>query len=402
MPTHNTNPTKIKQILTRGVAEILPSRDKLAKLMLEKPIRLYLGIDPTGAFLHLGHNVVLRKLQQFAELGHEVILLIGNGTVKIGDPTGKDASRPMLTDEQIENNFKSWRRQASKILDFTKIKIKRNGDWLDKLTMPEIIKLAAKTTVQQLIERDMFQQRLKKNLPIHGHEILYPLLQGYDSVAMNVDLEIGGTDQTFNMMMGRTLQKIYNNHEKWVLVTPIINGTDGRKMSKSLNNFIALEDEPKQMYGKLMSISDDLIIKYFTLLTDITDEKIKAMEQAIGSGANPMKFKKQLAFTITSNLHNKQAAHQAQEHFEKTIQAGKLPQKMPAVNIKQNKIKLIDLLKACDSQISSNQLKRLAEQGAVNLLPEEEKLTDPFAFISVKNNQVIKIGKRKYFKIKIG
>lgn len=402
MPTHNTDIKKIKQVLTRGVAEILPNRDKLAKLMAEKPIRLYLGIDPTGAFLHLGHSVVLRKLQQFAELGHEVILLIGNGTVKIGDPTGKDASRPMLADEQIENNFKSWKRQASKILDFTKIKIKRNGDWLDKLTMPEIIKLAAKTTVQQLIERDMFQQRFKKGLPIHGHEILYPLLQGYDSVAMNVDLEVGGTDQIFNMMMGRTLQKIYNNHEKWVLATPIINGTDGKKMSKSFNNFIALEDEPKQMYGKLMSIADVLIIEYFTLLTDMTDEKIQAMQQAMSGGTNPIKFKKQLAFAITANLHNKEAANQAQEHFERTIQAGELPQTMPVINIKQNKIKLIDLLKACESQISSNQLKRLVEQGAVSLLPEGKKPTDPFSMIDIKNDQVIKIGKRKYFKIKIG
>ena len=198
------------QLLSRGVAEVLPDKDSLATLMDERPIKLYLGIDPTGALLHLGHAVVLRKLQQFADLGHEVILLIGNGTVKIGDPTGRDESRPMLTDKEIEKNWQNWKKQASTILDFSKIKVLHNGDWLDQLNYSDIVKLLAKTTVQQLLERDMFQERLKQGKPIHGHEIIYPLLQGYDSVVMDVDLELGGTDQTFNMMMGRTLQKAYN------------------------------------------------------------------------------------------------------------------------------------------------------------------------------------------------
>lgn len=202
----DTNPKKIEEVLTRGVSEVLPGKDGLAKLMSEKKIRLYLGIDPTGAFLHLGHAVGLRKLQQFAELGHQVILLVGNGTVKIGDPTGRDESRPMLDEATIESNFQDWKRQASKILDFSMIEVRHNGNWLDKLNYAEMVKLMAKTTVQQLLERDMFQRRLEEGLPIFGHEIIYPLLQGYDSVAMDVDLEIGGTDQTFNMMMGRHLQ----------------------------------------------------------------------------------------------------------------------------------------------------------------------------------------------------
>ena len=211
----NNNLT-VNEVLTRGVAEILPSKESLKELMGKKKIKLFLGIDPTGSLLTLGHSIPLRKIQQFADLGHEVILLIGNGTVKIGDPTGKDSTRPVLTDEEIEENFKDWKEQASKILDFEKITIVRNGDWLDKLTYVDLIKIMGKVTVQQLMERDMFQERLKKGQPIHAHEIIYPLMQGYDSVHMDVDLEVGGNDQTFNMMMGRTLQKNYNNREKWV------------------------------------------------------------------------------------------------------------------------------------------------------------------------------------------
>ena len=206
--------TTLPELLTRGVEQVLPGSDTLAELMSKKKIRVYLGIDPTGNQLTLGHSVVLRKLQQFADAAHEVIMLIGNGTVRIGDPTGKDSTRPEISDEVIKENFKTWKEQASKVLDFDKIQIKYNGDWLDKLSYADMVKLMAQTTVQQLMERDMFQERLKNGLPIHGHEIMYPLLQGYDSVAMDVDLEIGGSDQLFNMMMGRTLQRQMNNREK--------------------------------------------------------------------------------------------------------------------------------------------------------------------------------------------
>jgi len=231
---------EIENVLSRGVAQVLPDKASLAKLMSKKKISLYLGIDPTGSLLTLGHGVVLKKLQQFAELGHQVTLLVGNGTVRIGDPTGRDTTRPVLTDKQIKENFKNWKNQASRILDFKKIKVRYNGDWLDKLKFEDLVRLMGKVTVQQLMERDMFQKRIQEGKPIFGHEIIYPLLQGYDSVALNIDLEIGGNDQMFNMLMGRTLQKVYNNHEKWVLTTPIINGMDGRKMSQSYNNFIFL------------------------------------------------------------------------------------------------------------------------------------------------------------------
>ncbi len=399
--THNTDPTRINALLTRGVNEVLPNVQSLTALMGQRPIRVYLGIDPTGAFLTLGHSVPLRKLQQFAELGHEVILLIGNGTVRIGDPTGKDASRPMLTDEVIEQNFKNWQQQASKILDFDRITLRHNGDWLDKLNFADLVQLLAKTTVQQLLERDMFQDRIAKGLPIHGHEIIYPLLQGYDSVAMDVDLEIGGSDQTFNMMMGRTLQKVYNNKEKWVLSTPIINGTDGRKMSKSLNNYVALTEEPSAMYGKIMSISDDQIIPYFTLLTDTPDQEIAQMQTALAAGENPMTAKKILAKTITGMYHPAAEALAAERFFETTVQEKQVPSDIPVVKVPTASIELLTLLKTCIPEESNSALRRLVEQGAVELLPTGEKPVDPAQTVQLTAGSVIRIGKRRYFSLEL-
>ena len=399
----DTNPQKIQTVLTRGVSEILPSKDGLSKIMTEKKIRLYLGIDPTGAFLHLGHAVGLRKLQQFAELGHQVILLVGNGTVKIGDPTGRDESRPMLDDATIEENFQEWKKQASKILDFDLIEIRHNGDWLDKLNYADMVKLMAKTTVQQLIERDMFQKRLKDGFPIFGHEIIYPLLQGYDSVVMDVDLEIGGTDQTFNMLMGRHLQQQYNSHEKWVLTTPLIEGTDGRKMSKSFNNYVALTDEPREMYGKLMSIKDELIIKYFEVLTDVDSAEIVEMATAMQNGSNPMEFKKKLAFTITEMLHDKYKADEASLFFTKTVQNDEMPDEnlFGSITIATvtkddgSKIKTI----AQNPNFSSTELNRLIEQGAVKILPSMQKVESREEFLNLPKGTKLKLGKRDWYKI---
>ncbi len=402
----NSDPTsQLPEVLTRGVAEVLPSAQTLAELMSKKKIRLYLGIDPTGAFLTLGHAVLLRKMQQFADLGHEVILLIGNGTVRIGDPTGRDTTRPVLTDEQIQENFKNWKAQASKILDFDKIHIRYNGDWLDKLSYVDIIKLMAQTTIQQLIERDMFQDRIKAGLPIHGHEIMYPLMQGYDSVAMDVDLELGGTDQTFNMMMGRHLQRVYNNREKWVLTTPIINGTDGRKMSKSYGNYVALTETPNDMYGKLMSISDNLIIEYFTLLTDEPLQSIEVMQNEMENGTNPMEFKKRLARTITTTYHDASLANAAQIHFEQTVQQKQLPVEMEVVSVTETELKVIDLIKKCLPEESSSNIKRLLEQRGIELInpgkTEGDKPTDPNQNIITAEVNIVKIGKRRFFKINL-
>ncbi|HCC84794.1 MAG TPA: tyrosine--tRNA ligase [Candidatus Pacebacteria bacterium] len=413
--------TPTNSILTRGVATILPAPTGLAELMAERPITLYLGIDPTGAFLHLGHLVVLRKLQQFAEAGHRVILLIGNGTVKIGDPTGRDSSRPVLTEAEIEANFASWQDQASKVLDFSKIEIKRNGDWLDKLTFVDLVKLMAKTTVQQLIERDMFQDRIKKGQPIFGHEIIYPLLQGYDSVAMDVDLEIGGTDQTFNMLMGRQLQEAYHHHQKWVLTTPIINGLDGRKMSKSFHNFVALTDSANDMYGKLMSLADDQILEYFTLLTDVPDTEIIAMRKAMADGANPMEFKKHLALTITTQLHSPAAAATAAEHFQATIQDKVAPSDILIITTPAASATVLELVKLGTPELSNTEIRRLSEQGGVTLFEPPatadsaidsaansspsvgRKLSDPTEIITLKSRATpitLKVGKKRWFQVK--
>ncbi|AKM81668.1 MAG: Tyrosine-tRNA ligase [Candidatus Pacebacteria bacterium GW2011_GWF2_38_9] len=399
----DTNPQKIQTVLTRGVSEILPNKDGLSKIMTEKKIRLYLGIDPTGAFLHLGHAVGLRKLQQFAELGHQVILLVGNGTVKIGDPTGRDESRPMLDDATIEENFQEWKKQASKILDFDLIEIRHNGDWLDKLNYADMVKLMAKTTVQQLIERDMFQKRLNDGFPIFGHEIIYPLLQGYDSVVMDVDLEIGGTDQTFNMMMGRHLQQQYNGHEKWVLTTPLIEGTDGRKMSKSFNNYVALTDEPREMYGKLMSIKDELIIKYFEVLTDVDSVKISEMATAMQNGSNPMEFKKKLALIITKDLHDEVVANDAANFFAKTVQNDEMPEEsnFGSITIKNIKKANGENAKSIEAkpELSSTELGRRIEQGAVKILPSMQKIESREEFLNLPKGTKLKLGKRDWYKI---
>lgn len=394
-----TDSKQIDEVLTRGVAEVLPNKETLKKILQEKKIRLYLGIDPTGNLLTLGHSVVLRKLQQFADLGHEVILLIGNGTVRIGDPTGKDSTRPELTDDQIRENFKNWQEQASKVLDFDKIEIRYNGDWLDKLSMPDIVKLMAKTTVQQLMERDMFQKRLEEGKPIHGHELIYPLLQGYDSVVMDVDLEVGGSDQTFNMLMGRTLQKAYNNKEKWVLTTPLINGTDGRKMSKSYGNFVALTENANDMYGKLMSTADEEIITYFETLTNVPMDEIAHIEQQIKQGENPMGFKKKLALTITEMYHDATTANQAQDFFQKTVQDKEVPDDAPEISVGTSALTTLELVQLCLPEESNSNLRRLIEQNAVELLPSGERPNAPHTQIDATSVKTVRIGKRRYFKL---
>jgi tyrosyl-tRNA synthetase len=345
---------------------------------------------------------VLRKLQQFVAAGHEVNLLVGSGTAKIGDPTGRDSTRPELTDKQIAKNFASWQAQASKIIDFSRVKVVYNGDWLGKLDYADMIKLLATTTVSQLLERDMFQERIKGNLPIFAHEIIYPLMQGYDSVALDVDLEIGGTDQTFNMMMGRHLQKVYNNREKWVLTTPLINGLDGRKMSKTYGNFVALTEPANEMYGKIMSARDEVLIDYFTLLTDRDEEEIAQMAKEIADGANPMLYKKMLAHDITTFYHDAKAADAAAAHFELTVQNKELPSDLPVVIVSESEIKLKELIKLCLPAESMSNIKRLVEQGGVEIYDFDTVLTVETVLSSASlDERVLRVGKRAFFKLKI-
>jgi len=390
--------SELPKILTRGVSQIMPSADKLAELMANRKIKLYLGIDPTGNQLTLGHAVVLRKLQQFVEAGHEVILLIGNGTVKIGDPTGKDKTRPMMTDEQIEANFKTWREQASAILDFDKIEVVYNADWLDKLKFDDLVKLMAKFTVQQMLERDMFAERLKNNQPIFLHELIYPLLQGYDSVVLEVDLELGGNDQLFNMMVGRQLLGEMKNKEKFVLTTPLLIGTDGRKMGKSLHNFIPLNSSPEDLFGALMSIKDEVMREYFELLTDIPQTEIESLESQVKNGElNPMEMKKQLAKEITIWLHGTEAADSAQKHFEKTVQQAEIPSELPTLKLDNKTETLLDIVMKSKVVSSKSEARRLIEQGGVEL--NQRKIIDPWQILECQNGDVIRVGRRNYFEI---
>jgi tyrosyl-tRNA synthetase len=287
----------IEQLLTRRVVEIFPSRDELEKLLRsEKKIKIYLGVDATGPIIHVGHAVQLQKLREFQDLGHKVILLLGDFTGRIGDPTDKSAARQQLTREQVQENLTTYVEQASKILDFESKEnppeVRLNGEWWDEKSAADLIEIAASFTVQQNLQREMFQRRLAENKPIRLHEFLYPILQGYDAVAMDVDAELGGTDQTFNMLAGRELVREYLNKEKYVLTGPLLEGLDGRKMSKSYGNVVGVSDPPYDMYGKLMSLKDDLIVRYFELVTAVPEAEVEEIARQLASGAvNPMQVK---------------------------------------------------------------------------------------------------------------
>ncbi|KKU78415.1 MAG: Tyrosine-tRNA ligase, partial [Candidatus Peregrinibacteria bacterium GW2011_GWA2_47_7] len=309
----------ITELLERGVEEVIVRRDLEAKLRGKEKITLYLGIDPTGSRLHLGHAIALRKLRDFQRFGHRVIFLIGSFTALIGDTSDKDSPRQPMTSAQIEENFRTYKEQASKILDFSKIEIRYNGEWLSKLSFKEILELANKFTVQQMIEREMFKKRIAEAKPVGLHEFLYPLMQGYDSVAMDVDLEIGGNDQLFNMLAGRTLQKAIRNREKHVMTVKLLEGTDGRKMAKTHNNTVNITDTPNEQYGKLMSIKDELIMQYFELCTDMPIKEVEELRAALKSGENPKNVKMRLAREIVTLYHDANAAKSAEAEFVKVF-----------------------------------------------------------------------------------
>lgn len=396
-----TNTDKIDEILNRGVESVIVKESLRNKLLSGQKIRLYFGVDPTGSVLHLGHAVSLWKLRDFQELGHEVILLIGDFTAKIGDPSGRDSERKPLSDSEIKENFKSYKKQASKILNFSKVKIKYNSSWLSKLRFVDILKLSSNFTVQQMMQRDMFQRRFKNNMPISLTEFLYPLMQGYDSVAMDVDLEIAGNDQTFNALAGRELQKIYNNKEKNVLTCKLLLGTDGRKMSKTYNNFIAIEDDFIDMYGKVMSINDELISDYFELATRIPQEKIKEIKNF----PNPRDQKATLAKEIVELYHGKDKAEIAEREFNKVHSKKEVPDEIEIFLASEDLYPVMDLL--CDSGLSTSrsEAKRLIEGGGVAIEIEKgnwQKINDWKEKINMDtyNGKVIKVGNRNFRKIK--
>lgn len=389
--------SKENDLLARRVAKVLPSGDNLAKLMAKRKIRLYQGFDPTGTRLHLGHAVGLKKLMEFAHAGHEVIFLFGTGTVIVGDPSQRDSGRKLITQSEIDENIKDWQRQAAKIVDFNKVTIKRNGDWLLKLGIKDLVEIASNVSAVQLFKRESFQRRLDKSDTVWFHETMYPLLQGYDSVAMDVDLEIGGTDQEFNMLMGRELLKKMKNKEKYVLTTPMIVGTDGQQMSKSSGNCVWLDDSPSEMYGKLMRLPDSEIISYLTNVTDVPADDIKTIEADLKSGKNPKEAKVRLAIEVVSMLHSNSEAEKAAADFDAQFKDGAIPSNIPIIKLKSNKWEVVELLTEAQLVSSKSEARRILAQNGAKL--NGQVLKDET--ISVDTDDVLQVGKRKFAKIRI-
>lgn len=388
---------KIEELLTRGVEKIYPSKENLKKVLKSgKKLKLYNGIDPTGFHLHLGHLVVLRKLRQFQDLGHETIVLIGDFTARIGDPTDKSSTRNKLTKQQVEKNATNYKKLISKILDLSKSNIRflHNEKWTNKLKPEDMLDLASNFTVSQLLERDMFQARMKVGKEIYLHEFLYPIFQAYDSVTMDVDMEIGGNDQTFNMLAGRTLMKKLKNKEKFVLAVKLLTDPTGKKMGKTEGNLIALDEAPTEIFGRVMAWQDEMIALGLELLTDVPTDEI----QAIKIQENPMRYKKQLAFEIVKQLNDTNAAQQALGNFEKVVQKQDLPEDIPIyLQSKTNKQNIIDLLVDTKLAQGRSNAKRLIEQKGVVI---DGKIVGPNEQIELHENSIIRVGKRKFVKIK--
>ena len=389
---------KIEEILTRGTEEIIPSKNGLKDLMKRKKIRLYLGVDPTSPKIHLGHLVPLKKLKHFQELGHEAILLFGTFTAQVGDPSGRDEQRKPLSSEQVKENMKTYKEQVSKFIDLSGIQIKYNADWLQELTFSGLVKIASNFTVSRLLERDMFQRRLKEKKEVWVNEFLYPLMQGYDSVALDVDLEIGAIDQTFNMLVGRKLQRVFNKKEKFVLTTPILLGLDGRKMSKTFGNTVDIVDSSDEIYGKIMSLADNLIINYLELITDFPLEDIRKIKSdLIRKKINPRDVKAMLGREIVNIIHGKKLAASAEKDFDKVFRKKQLPSRIPEVRIEKTDIDILELLVKTKLVSSKSEAKRLIMQKGVKIdgvIQKEWK-----KIIKIKKGEVVQTGKRKFVKI---
>jgi tyrosyl-tRNA synthetase len=390
-----TNP----DLLTRAVAKVIPKELAEEKLKSGKPIRIYWGIDPTGAKLHLGHAVSLRKMQAFVEAGHHVIFLIGSFTAMIGDPSNQDAERSHLTCEAVEENFKRYKEQASKILDFSKVEIVYNHTWLEKLRFEDIADLASKFTVQQMTERAMFEERINKGKPVHMHEFLYPIMVGYDSVMLDVDCELGGTDQEFNMLCGRTLQQAFGKRDKFVMTVHLIPGTDGRKMSKTYGNCVYVEDPPREMYGKLMSLPDNLVPLYMECCTDIPMSEVenakmrKSANTKMGVAAKEMKMK--LAREVVKLYHGEKAALSAEKEFESVFKEKGTPEEMREVRVKRG-VMIVDVMVKEGLASSKSEARRLIEQGGVRLNDEIVKSVN-----AEIEEGILRVGKRKFLHLSV-
>lgn len=392
----------VLDILLRGTDEVLVKQELIDKLKEGRPLRVKAGFDPTAPDLHLGHTVLINKLKQFQDLGHEVLFLIGDFTGMIGDPTGKNVTRKPLTREAVLENAKTYQEQIFKILDPAKTQVMFNSSWMNAMSPADLIQLAAKHTVARMLERDDFSKRFKGGQAIAIHEFLYPLIQGYDSVAMKSDVELGGTDQKFNLLVGRQLQEAFGQKPQVVITMPILEGLDGvQKMSKSLNNYIGIADAADDMFGKLMSISDELMWRYFELLSFRPMVEIKQWMQECAEGANPRNYKVKLAQEIIARFHDVAAAEKALENFEARFQRGAIPEEMDEVELKSDggSYSIANILKDAGLTASTSEAIRLIKQGAVKM--DGEKVLDPKLEIPVDNQSVYQVGKRKFARIKI-
>jgi tyrosyl-tRNA synthetase len=395
--------------LRKGTTEIIREEDLRAKLKKSaktgKPLRVKLGADPTAPDIHLGHTVVIRKLRAFQELGHTVIFLIGDFTGLIGDPSGKSATRPQLTREQIDSNAETYKSQIFKLLDPDKTEIRFNSEWMDQLGSDGFIRLAAHVTVKQILERDDFAKRLQEEKPIALHELLYPLTQAYDSVALEADVELGGTDQKFNLLMGRNLQREYAQEAQVAVITPLLEGTDGvQKMSKSLGNYIGIDEPPAEIFGKVMSISDDLMWRYYELLTDLTVEQIAAVRIAAGNGErNPRDVKVELAKTIIADFHSQADAARAEEEFNQVFRNKQAPTEIEERIVAAGDWALPRLLVETGLAPSMSEARRLIEGGGVTVAGQRCTVVNtPVSLIANELSVVIQVGKRRFIRVGAG
>jgi len=395
----NTDPLKIKEILGRGVEEVIDKDGLAKKLASGKQLRIKLGIDPTAADLHLGHSVVLRKLAQFQALGHKAVLIIGDFTTLIGDPSGRTTSRPPLTPGQIRDNMKDYIKQASKVIDVERAEIHYNSEWFSQKPMSFLMDLAGRFTVARLIEREDFQKRLRDGFDVSMLELLYPLLQGYDSVAVGADVELGGYDQRLNLLFGRKVQRAFDQAEQDVITVPLLIGVDGeKKMSKSVGNYIGIDEKPAKMFTRIMAIPDGLMWNYFELLTDETEGVIDGLKSAIEKGTkHPRDIKMDLAHRIVATFHDLNAADSAKQEFVRVAQEGKLPSEIPTIDIKEKSLNIPDLLVALGAVSSKGEARRLSEQGGVRISGALK--TDWKEVIDIKSGLVVQIGKSKFFKV---
>ncbi|WP_068499167.1 tyrosine--tRNA ligase [Paenibacillus kribbensis] len=398
-------------VIQRGVAEIVPE-DELKRKVIKsvvsgEPLKIKLGLDPSAPDIHIGHTVVMHKLRQFQELGHQVQLIIGDFTGRIGDPTGKSETRKQLTEEDVQRNAQTYKEQIFKILDPDKTKVYYNSEWLGPMSFADVVTLSAKVTVARMLERDDFTKRYQNGLPISIHEFFYPLMQGMDSVALKSDIELGGTDQKFNLLMGRTLQKEYGVEPQATITLPLLEGLDGvQKMSKSLGNYIGVDEEPNEIYGKSMSVPDELMLKYFELATDINNEELAELAKGVQDGSvHPRDAKMKLAGTLVRMYHGEEAAEAAKQHFVTVFQQRALPDDieeftLTADQLEEGGIRVIQLLTHLGFAASNGEAKRSIQQGSVKI--NEEKWTDVNEAYMPKEGDIVQVGKRKFAKIKLG